>query len=331
MPKKHDQAYITDFINNTGEIFVDGQEYKNEQQLLRIICQGCSKEYKKTWNNFRVGSRCPECAEIQRHIKRRVPFDIVRETIKQAGDELLSESEVYKNNRSELSIKCGKCDTVYSKSYEDFNRKDKPRRCTECSKKNQQSLVKISEEDVINTCLSNRLHLLTSYVEIQNVKQNLHFECANESCHYQFSTTLDGIRSKKTGCPKCKASYGEKQVINILEKMQRYGAIQRWSKEYRFVDTLSPEIRNLSFDFIVYTVDGIFIIEFDGIQHFQPTSFAASCNAEEHFKGTNRRDKMKNKYCADNKISILRICYLDVENVTGITINFLNVFTQRDI
>lgn len=328
MPKKLEQEYIETYINSTGEKFVEDQVYENEQQPLQIICQNewCKKTYTKTWNNFRKGSRCPVCAQIQREDKRRMPFSKVEDIINSTGDLLWSRSDEYENNRSLLTIICGKCTTIYEKSLEDFSRRDKPRRCPECSKKNANALLKMPESEIELLCKVNKLILVTQYSDMPNVKHPCTFICCNDNCGYQFITTIDSIKWKSTGCPKCKASQGERNLIYILERLKSNGAIKDWIKEYRFKD--SDTISRLSFDFAVSTNDGMFLIEFDGSPHFVPTSFTAHVNSDDSFASTNKRDRLKNEYCVANHISLLRICYLDLNKVPEIVIAFLRKFYE---
>lgn len=65
----------------------------------------------------------------------------------------------------------------------------------------------------------------------------------------------------------------------------------------------------LSFDF--YLIDHNMCIEYDGKQHYEDIY-----NCPEEFKKTQLRDKIKNKFCKDNNIKLLRIKY--DENVEDI-------------
>lgn len=65
-------------------------------------------------------------------------------------------------------------------------------------------------------------------------------------------------------------------------------------------------------------------IEFDGIQHFEPTQFIKSIKEEKkikNFKDTQRRDNIKNNYCKVNRINLLRTSYK--ENVEEKLNNYL--------
>ena len=60
----------------------------------------------------------------------------------------------------------------------------------------------------------------------------------------------------------------------------------------------------LQFDF--YLPKYNILIEYDGIQHYKPVGFFGG---KKEFKETQMRDNIKNKYCKDNNINLIRIRY----------------------
>ena len=62
-------------------------------------------------------------------------------------------------------------------------------------------------------------------------------------------------------------------------------------------------------------------IEFDGKQHFEPVKhFGGKVN----FDKTKKRDEIKNNFCFNNNIKLLRISYKDINNVENILNENLN-------
>lgn len=109
-------------------------------------------------------------------------------------------------------------------------------------------------------------------------------------------------RTNEIGCPVCKTSKGEKAVQKILDKQG-----VKYDSQY----TIFPEgASRLYFDFYLpkYNV----AIEFDGIQHFEPVEFFGG---EDRFKYSQYLDSCKDAYCAENGINLLRIHYLDMEEI----------------
>lgn len=63
------------------------------------------------------------------------------------------------------------------------------------------------------------------------------------------------------------------------------------------------------------------LIEYNGIQHFKPIDFFGG---EKAFKETLKSDNLKNLYAKKNNIPLLRINYLEINNINSILENFLS-------
>jgi very-short-patch-repair endonuclease len=108
------------------------------------------------------------------------------------------------------------------------------------------------------------------------------------------------------GCPKCKSSKGEEKIRAYL-----------WSSKINFEEqkrfTGCKNNRTLPFDF--YLPDHNTIIEFDGRQHHLPFSFNNEKSKDIKLKNLERvieKDNIKNEYCKNNNIHLLRIKYIDI-------------------
>ncbi|WP_209810022.1 hypothetical protein [Ammoniphilus resinae] len=72
----------------------------------------------------------------------------------------------------------------------------------------------------------------------------------------------------------------------------------------------------LRFDFCIYLDKKMYLIEYDGQNHFKPVF------SEESFQITQLRDQLKNEYCLKNNIPLLRIPYY--KNHVKALINYFN-------
>lgn len=74
------------------------------------------------------------------------------------------------------------------------------------------------------------------------------------------------------------------------------------------------------------------VIEFDGEDHYMPIDRAGKGKewAEEHFEITKHRDSLKNDYCKNNNINLLRIPYWEKENCKTLIKNKINNITLND-
>ena len=81
----------------------------------------------------------------------------------------------------------------------------------------------------------------------------------------------------------------------------------------------------LRWDFIVNHNTSPVVIEFDGEQHFRPIRFGGSKEqAEQRHDNVKKRDKIKDEHCLANNIPILRISYLDIDNIETLVKEFLH-------
>ena len=96
-------------------------------------------------------------------------------------------------------------------------------------------------------------------------------------------------------------SWGEKR---ILEYLQRKNIEFIWQKKFKDCRDKNP----MPFDF--YLPNSNTIIEFDGEQHHKPIFKYGA----QSFETTQKHDKMKNQYCKDNGIYLIRLHIDDLIN-----------------
>ena len=125
-------------------------------------------------------------------------------------------------------------------------------------------------------------------------------------------------------CNKCNVSLGEDKIENFLINYSIKYKIQ-----YTYNDCKS--IRTLPFDF--YLPDYNILIEYDGEQHFKPRDFKGEGynKALNNFIGIKVRDTIKNIYCKNNNIKLIRIPYWYLDDIETILINELNINIQKVI
>ena len=100
------------------------------------------------------------------------------------------------------------------------------------------------------------------------------------------------------GCKYCNKSKSEQMIEEILKERNINFESEHLFKECRGIQ------RKLPFDF--YLPDYNTCIEFDGRQHFEPINIFGG---EEEFIKLKINDKVKDKFCKDNNINLLRISY----------------------
>jgi len=83
------------------------------------------------------------------------------------------------------------------------------------------------------------------------------------------------------------------------------------------------------FRFDIYIPSLNAAIEYDGEHHYIPVKYCGDeKKSEEKLKQTQYYDTIKNKYCLDNNISLLRIPYTDKDNLKEKIHNFISTYND---
>ena len=81
-------------------------------------------------------------------------------------------------------------------------------------------------------------------------------------------------------------------------------------QQYSFEELVSETGTKLRFDFGIIKNNKLeYLIEYDGEQHFLQNISQTGWNTEENFRKIKKRDDIKNKFCFDNNIPLIRIPY----------------------
>ena len=108
---------------------------------------------------------------------------------------------------------------------------------------------------------------------------------------------IPGAHLNRRGCPSCHESRGERKIIVFLES---YGV--KFTRQETF--DRCRNVRRLHFDF--FLPDHNTCIEYDGKQHFFPVDYFGGVPSFEQLK---KIDSLKNGFCLENGIKIIRISY----------------------
>ena len=101
----------------------------------------------------------------------------------------------------------------------------------------------------------------------------------------------------------CGCSTSSLGSLTIREYLDKHDI--QYCTEYWFDDLRSDKDMPLRFDFYIPAYN--ICIEYDGRQHFEPIEYFGGVSS---FERVQLHDAMKNKYCHDNNIGLLRISYL---------------------
>ena len=128
-------------------------------------------------------------------------------------------------------------------------------------------------------------------------------------------------------CRHCAAKTMNSKASQLLKRLFQQVNISV-VEEKKFDDCRNPMTeRHLPFDFYIEKTNTL--IEIDGEQHFIPVK---QWGGEKKLKETKYRDYIKDKYCIENNINLIRVSLLDFEtgkkkkydDVKQIIFNLLN-------
>lgn len=135
----------------------------------------------------------------------------------------------------------------------------------------------------------------------------------NKCLHEWFSTSKSFFNCKRA-CPKCNESIGETKIRKYLSNKNIIYESQKTFDNCLYIS-------KLKFDF--YLPNKNMCIEFDGEQHYKSVEYFGG---EETFELIKKRDNIKNNYCVNNNINLIRISYLDIKNIELILNEKINFF-----
>ena len=278
---------------------------KYHDKHTKILCQCTICEYE--WNAEPAvlirGHGCPRCARKQISVNKTLTHeDFLKQMEKVNSDiEFLS---VYTGARNPIKCKCKKCGCEWETKAGSLQH---GHGCRVCGyEKVSQLLTKTNEEFLSQ--LKKKNPYIYPLEEYKHGRQVMKFKCLQ--CSYIFTSSPHEVLAGH-GCPSCKCSQGEKLIKQFLDDYNIEYIYQYKTQDCKNINTLS-------FDFYLPEIKTV--IEYDGQQHFKPVSFGSK-NEEKvlkNFKEGQKRDKIKNKYCEDNGIKMIRIPYTKFDNIEQI-------------
>ena len=143
----------------------------------------------------------------------------------------------------------------------------------------------------------------------------------HEKCNKVFECKFNSIVHSSYGCKYCKpdCSHGEYCIRNVLEENKILYKVEYHPENCYYKSKLYFDIA------CFYKDELICLIEYDGEQHFCPRPVKnAYDESVKRFESTAKRDLVKNKYCEDNNIPLLRIKYDQEKLIDTMVLDCIN-------
>ena len=286
------------------EIISKEQDYKGVSNPITIQCpnkhqfQITFREFnKRKENGTKTINKCEFCFKEERINK-------VKEKCKKLNYILLTTEYIGKNQK--LDIICDK-GHEWHPTFDNFINKD--RRCRKCVDIQNGINQKLPWSNIVSFFNKENYNILSKEKEYINNQSKLKVSCP---LGHKYEVSYSNFH-KGTRWPFCASSKGEERIKNILD-------LHKISFESQFKFKDCKFYKYLPFDF--YLPDYNCCIEFDGKQHYEIVEYFGGY---ETFINTKIRDTVKNVYCKENNIYLLRIPYWEFDNIENILRNELNL------
>ena len=269
-------------------------EWLGNTAMMRFRC-ACGKEFKAQWNRFRCQgqTRCNDCAKAGQYAEKRLTDDDLRARIAKCSDSEWVSGE-YKNQKSKLTFRCS-CGNLFTVACSTFLYQPSFLKCPSCSGKLKGDLQKMDIGFIADYAVEHGAVLLST--EYVSASEPLMFQC---SCGRKFKRSWNSFYSGKAyRCLRC-TRYISKGSLILEQRLIELGLF--YEREKRFPDCVYK--RPLPFDF--YIPDQNMCIEFDGEQHYRPVAFGKK---EDDFEELKKRDAIKDQYCKEHGITLVRVPY----------------------
>ncbi len=267
--KIHDNKYDYSLVN-----------YINSKIKVKIICpiHGVFEQIPNSHINKKYG--CPKCSGIA----KQTTDEFIQKAVNIHDNKYDYSLVNYVNNETKVKIICPIHGVFKKTPTSHINKKNG---CPDCS-----IYKKKTNNDFIEQSI--KIHGNKYDYSLVNYKNN--------NTKVKIICPIHGIFEQITynhmsgqGCPYCKESHGEKEILKILEDNKIIFERQKTFKECKYKSLLK-------FDFYLpkYNV----CIEYDGIQHFNIKKY---WGGEKEFENIQIRDKIKTNFCNENNIKLFRI------------------------
>ena len=313
--------FIQKGYNFTGlrkEFYVKAKDLKPRcSQKIHAICDYCGAEYTTQMDVITSGREkypkdcCAKCAgkkasdmsRARRAKKYLSELDII---CKENGYTLLTTESEYIDLHMKVKYLCPK-HGVQESSVDNLIR---GHMCFECSYETRFETMKLDQDYVDDVISSVGDSWLNKGEYVNSCTHNLHIRC---KCGNDFTTSFNNfVRAGVTTCYSCscRESSGELIIRNFLTDN---GIDFVYNKRFDDCRDKKP----LPFDFFLPKYN--MCIEFDGQHHFMDIPTRSK------LEDVQRHDIIKDKYCKDNGIKMLRIPYYDGHHIEDILTKELEI------
>jgi len=303
--KKTHEEFMQEVYDLVGHEYTIVGKYINYATKVKFIHnnKSCDNyEFEMKPNSFFSGQRCPKCAGVY----KRTIEEYKNNVHKQVNDEYSVLGD-YENQTTKILMRhnCDKCNN-YEWEIMPYSFLDGAR-CPKCAGSMRKTTDEFKKE--IYNLVGNEYEVLGEYI---NIKTKILIKHNCETCNnHIYPVSPTNFIYSGSRCPICAESKGEQKVRYYLQNNNI-----KYIYQYIFENLTGINNGLLKFDFaIFYDIEKTklrMLIEYDGIFHYEKQY------EDDGFETIQIHDKLKNEYCKNNNIPLLRIPYWEFDNIEEI-------------
>jgi len=271
------------------------QDFENGRTKIFIKCN-THGDFLQSIESHLTGRGCSQCAKNKPYTKDSLLDTLTKKYLGKYQYDLSS----FENNESIISINCKLHGFFKMKVSNHLHGQE----CKYCSH------MIYSNDDFIAKCKEiHNNYYDYSKTFYKNYKSKIIIICPKHGEFIQNART----HFRGSGCSDCKRSKGELFIQDFLHKKNI-----KYIRQMKFEDCSHK--KKLSFDF--FLPDYKICIEYDGEQHFRPVNYFGGL---ESFERQIIRDKIKNEFCNENQIKLIRFNYKQTLNKIEMLLNEIQI------
>lgn len=291
-----------------GEYTVE-PPYVNSKTKMTFTHKKCGTTFEMKPNAFLSGHRCPMCSRKSSTKKRtKTQEQFVKEVDDCYGKGQYTVLGTYVNAGTPILVRHNVCGNEYEARPVDLIR---GHGCQKCAYKvratkigvNQRSSLKDVKKEIKDILGSNYV-VLTKDEDYKGNRQKITIK--HLKCGHTYRVAFKDIQHSHTGCPYCRIlgsiSSGEEAIEQVLILKYNFQKGKDYYYGYQIPDL--KDKRSLHLDFYLPKLK--VAIEYDGRQHYVPVNYFGGIDT---FKKIQAHDRLKDEYCKNNGIKLIRIPY----------------------
>jgi hypothetical protein len=285
---------LEEFIEKANKVHNDKYNYSksiyiNNFSPLKIICPKHGEFLQKPSGHLN-GAGCPKCSHNSGRGNNSTTEEFIEKANKLYNNKYDYSKVVYKNSTTPITIICPIHGEFLQKPNTHLTRIIG---CPKCAGHD-----KTTEEFVKQAKKIHGNKYDYSKVDYKSALNKIIIICSLHGEFLQKATShLSG-----NGCPKCRESKGERTISLWLEKNNIVYETQKIFSECKHK-------KPLRFDFYIPSKN--FLIEYQGLQHFECKGNPRWKENEKQFKNLQLRDFIKKQWALENNFNFLEITYKD--------------------